>query len=75
MSHQCPFPVRSTDNRNCYKTGSAPGFVLCLTVVAALLFYADFGHAQSAPVLANSQTAISGTVPAIDNPGDPLLRS
>lgn len=48
MSHQCPFPVRSTDNRCSYRTGSAPGFTLCLALVAALSCYAGFS--QAAPV-------------------------
>jgi hypothetical protein len=47
MSHQCPFPVRSTDNRRCYRTGSAPGFTLCLALVAALSCYAGFSQAAS----------------------------
>lgn len=75
MSHHCPFPVHSTDNRRPYHTGSAPGFTLCLALVAALLGYAGFSHAaQSAPTRANKLTAISGTVPAIDNPGEPTSR-
>ena len=75
MSHQCPFPVRSTDNRCGYQTGTVSGFALCLAVVAALSCYAGFSDAaQFAPVQVNSQTAVSGTVPAIDNPGDPISR-
>ena len=50
MSHQCPFPVRSTDSRRCYRTGSAPGFTLCLALVAALSGYAGYSHAAPAPV-------------------------
>ncbi len=74
MSHQCPFPVHSTDNRRCYRTGSAPGFILCLAAVAALLCYAGFSHAApivpphtivaaasgSAPVFSHSNTPIAG---------------
>ena len=72
MSHQCPFPVRSSDNRRSYHTGCAPGFTLCLALVAALSGYAGLSHAvQSAPTQANNLTTISGTVPAIDNPGGP----
>lgn len=45
MPHQCPFPVRSTDNRRCYRAGSIPGCALGLALIAALLGYASFGHA------------------------------
>jgi hypothetical protein len=47
MSHQCPFPVRATDTRRCYRTGSVPGFTLSLTLVAILSGYA--GLADAAP--------------------------
>ena len=47
MPHQCPFPVRSTDNRRCYRAGSIPGCALGLALIAALLGYASFGHAAS----------------------------
>lgn len=45
MLHHCPFPVRSTDNRRCYRTGSAPGFTLTLALVAAVAGYAGVSHA------------------------------
>ena len=45
MSRQCPFPVRSTDNRRGYRAGSLPGCALGLALVAALLGYASFSHA------------------------------
>ena len=45
MSHQCPFPIRSTDSRCSYRTGSAPGFALCLALVATLSGYAGVSHA------------------------------
>lgn len=48
MSHHCPFPVRSTDTRRSYRTGSAPGFTLCLALVAVLSGYAGFSHAAPA---------------------------
>jgi hypothetical protein len=68
--------VRSTDNRCCYQTGTVSGFALCLAVVAALSCYAGFSDAaQSAPAQVNSRTAVSGTVLAIDNPGDPISRT
>jgi len=47
MSHQCPFPVRASDTRRCYRTGSVPGFTLSLTLVAILSGYA--GLADAAP--------------------------
>jgi len=45
MSHQCPFPVRATDTRRCYRTGSVPGFTFSLTLVAILLGYAGISDA------------------------------
>lgn len=57
MPHQCPFPVRSNDNRSSYRTGSAPGFTLTLALVAALTGYAGFSH--GAPV---GQSASSAAV-------------
>jgi hypothetical protein len=45
MSHQCPFPVRSTDNRCGYRAGSAPGFTLGLALVAILSGYASLSDA------------------------------
>jgi len=61
MSHQCPFPVRSTDNRRCYRTGSAPGFTLCLALVAALSCYAGFS--QAAPIQTSAPDLHSTTLP------------
>jgi len=55
MSHHCPFPVRSTDSRSCYRAGNAPGFILCLALVAALSGYAGFSLA--APGLAGAHPA------------------
>jgi hypothetical protein len=68
MSHHCPFPVRSTDNRRCYQTGSAPGFVLCLALAAALLCcYIDFGYAaQPGHAQANNSVGLAGIAVAID---------
>lgn len=71
MSHQCPFPVRSTDNRRCYRTGSAPGFVLCLAVVAALSCYAGFSHAAPSHTL---QAGVYSAVPALGHPAGPIAR-
>lgn len=45
MPHQCPFPVRSSDNRRSYRAGSIPGCALGLALIAALLGYASFSHA------------------------------
>lgn len=47
MSHQCPFPVFSTDSRRSYHVGAAPGFALTLALVAALGGFA--GLAEAAP--------------------------
>ena len=59
MSHQCPFPVRASDTRRCYRTGTVPGFTLSLTLVAILSGYA--GLADAAPVV-NETTISSGGV-------------
>lgn len=60
MSHQCPFPVQSSDNRCGYRTGSAPGFTLALVLVAAFAGYAGLGHAaQSNAAGAVAQQALS----------------
>ena len=48
MPRNCPFPVRSADNRRCYRTGSMPGFTLSLALVAVLSGYAGFSHAAPA---------------------------
>ncbi len=50
MSHQCPFPVRSTDNRCGYRTGGLPGLVLLLAVIAALTCFTGLSHAQDMSV-------------------------
>jgi hypothetical protein len=55
MSHHCPFPVRSTDSRSSYRAGSAPGFTLCLALVAALSGYA--GYSQAAPAMTGAHPA------------------
>jgi subtilisin family serine protease len=56
MSHQCPFPVQSTDNRCGYRAGSAPGFTLSLALVAALGGYAGLSHAAPANKPANASS-------------------
>lgn len=48
MQHHCPFPVQFSDNRRCYRAGSAPGFSLSLLLVAVLSGYAGFGEAAPA---------------------------
>lgn len=53
MSHQCPFPVRSTDSRCGYRTGSLPGLAFSLALIAALTCFAGICHAdgvRAAPV-------------------------
>lgn len=44
MPQQCPFPVRSADNRRCYRAGSVPGCALALALIVALLGYVGFVH-------------------------------
>lgn len=46
MSHQCPFPVRSTDSRCAYRTGSLPGLTLSFALIAALTCFAGICHAD-----------------------------
>ena len=50
MSHQCPFPVRSTDSRCGYRTGGLPGLALSLAVIAALTCFTGFSHAHDMSV-------------------------
>jgi hypothetical protein len=45
MSRHTPFPIRSTDNRRSYHTGSAAGFAVVLAVVAGIAGYAGASHA------------------------------
>ena len=59
MPHHCPFPVRSTDSRRCYRTGSAPGFTLCLALVAILAGYAGLSHADFSLIPANNVPTVS----------------
>ena len=47
MPRNCPFPVRSTDSRCCYRTGSVLGFTLSLALVAVLSGYAGLSHGAS----------------------------
>ena len=60
MSHQCPFPVRASDTRRCYRTGTVPGFTLSLTLVAILSGYA--GLADAAPVVEDKTISVGKTV-------------
>jgi hypothetical protein len=60
MSHQCPFPVRASDTRRCYRTGNATGFALSLALIAALLGYA--GLSDAAPAAASESSVSSGAV-------------
>lgn len=65
MSHQCPFPIHSTDNRRCYRIGNAFGFTLILTLIAALTGYAGLVEAApTATAQARQQTALNAGVPA-----------
>lgn len=72
MPHQCPFPVHSTDNRRCYRTGSAPGFILCLAVVAALSCYAGFSHAAAIAPSHPAGAAASDAAPVCGHPDVPI---
>lgn len=45
MPRHCPVPVAFSDTRCCYRTGSAPGFTLCLLLIAVLAGYAGFSEA------------------------------
>ena len=54
MPRHCPFPVKLSDNRRCYRTGSAPGFSLSLLLVAVLAGYAGFSEAAPLSAQGNS---------------------
>ena len=62
MSHQCPFPIRSSDNRCGYRTGTAPGFTLSLALVAALGGYAGIGEAAPSAVAQATAPVSSGAI-------------
>ena len=57
MSRHCPFPVRLSDNRCCYRSGTAPGFSLSLLLVALLTGYAGFSEAAPASAQGNTPPA------------------
>lgn len=65
MSHQCPFPVRSTDSRCGYRTGSLPGLAFSLALIAALTCFAGICHAdavQTASAAAPGLVSLAGHV-------------
>lgn len=62
MPRQCPFPVRSSDSRGFYRSGTVPGVALGLALAAALLGYAGFSHA------APSLNPIAAAAAAADTP-------
>jgi thermitase len=65
MSHQCPFPVQSSDNRCGYRAGNAPGFTFSLALVAVLSGYAAISDAApSVAVPGSKPTALPSTAPA-----------
>lgn len=68
MPRQCPFPVRSTDNRGSYRAGSLPGCALGLALVAALLGYASFSHAAPSEQTGQPGAACSATAAASNKP-------
>ncbi len=57
MSHQCPFPVRSTDSRCSYRAGTVPGFALGFALIAAAV--AGFGFSAPAGAERLSEQAIA----------------
>jgi hypothetical protein len=67
MPHQCPFPVRSTDNRRCYRAGSVPGCALALALVVALLGYASLSRAE--PTLSHSADIQAASLPLLADSG------
>ena len=66
--HHCPFPVRSTNSRCSYHTGYAPGFTLCLTLVAALIGFASVSHAAPSTPPSQNQSVAPATTPATASP-------
>lgn len=76
MSHQCPFPVCSTDNRSSYRTGSSPGFILCLALVAALSGYAGLSHAMPVSFMQQNLSGLNlALAPAHSSPASTMHRS
>jgi hypothetical protein len=77
MPSQCPFPVRSTDNRRSYRAGSAPGCALALALVVALLGYASLGRAE--PVARHGAGVPASSLPSHTDSGQmqarPLTRA
>lgn len=65
MSHQCPFPVRSTDNRLSYRAGTVPGFTLTLALIAALSGYA--GLSDAAPAAQANAKALGAAEPSVSS--------
>lgn len=74
MPRHCPFPIKCSDNRRCYRTGYSPGFSLVLLLVAVLAGYAGLSDAapisaaknhQALAALEKAQSGIDGA-PAVD---------
>lgn len=69
MTHQCPFPVRSTDSRRSYRAGNAPGFILIFALIAVLSGYAGLSDAAPAAAAAyDTQDGASVIRGGADNP-------
>lgn len=65
MPRQCQFPVQFSDNRRCYRSGTTPGLVVSLTLVAVLSGYA--GLSQGALLNLNSQPTVTRTNSVINS--------
>ncbi len=67
MSHHCPFPVRSTDNRCGYHASNVPGMSLCLALAIALTCFAGLSYAGDVSSAQETQLAaeIGVTLPSI----------
>jgi hypothetical protein len=64
MSHQCPFPVRSTDTRCSNRAGSAPSHTLTQALIAALACFSGFSHAQVGLSSPDNAAHLDGRDPA-----------
>ncbi|MFZ5576117.1 MAG: hypothetical protein ACOY5S_13065 [Pseudomonadota bacterium] len=73
MTHQCPFPVRSTDNRRSYRAGNAPGFILIFALIAVLSGYA--GLSDAAPTAAAAYDTLDDASVIWGGAENPVARS
>ena len=68
MPRQCQFPVQFSDNRRCYRSGTTPGFVISLSLVAVLSGYAGLNQAAplETPAVTRTNSAINSSSRSVD---------